>query len=153
MAYLVVWGVPLKPTPYLRIASVLTLIFCTLHTIGGVLSKPAPGVQSFVVQTMKSNAFPVMGSMRTFWDFNLGYGLILSVVLFVHSLLFWQLGSLVKTDGARLRPVLALLCLEFAAQTPLAARYFFVGPAIVSALIAACLAVAFFTTGERLSAA
>ncbi len=143
----------MKPTLFLRVASVLALIFCVLHTVGGVFSKPAPGVQTFVVQTMKSNSFNAMGSMRTFWDFNLGYGLILSVVLFVHSLLFWQLGAMVKTDGARLRPVLALLCLEFAAQSPIAGCYFFLGPAITSAIIAACLAIAFFTARESLTPA
>jgi hypothetical protein len=143
----------LKPTLFLRITSILALIFCALHTVGGVLSKPAPGVQTFVVQVMKSNSFNFMGSIRTFWDFNMGYGLILSVVLFIHSLLFWQLGSMVKTDGARLRPVLALLCLEFAAQSPIAGRYFFLGPAITSAIIAACLAIAFFTARENLTPA
>jgi len=143
----------LKPTLFLRIASILALIFCALHTVGGVLSKPAPGVQTFVVQLMKSNSFNFMGGIRTFWDFNMGYGLILSVVLFIHSLLFWQLGSMVKTDGARLRPVLALLCLEFAAQSPIAGRYFFLGPAITSAIIAACLAIAFFTARESLTPA
>ncbi|MFY9936777.1 MAG: hypothetical protein WAK33_07905 [Silvibacterium sp.] len=135
----------MKPTLFLRIASVVTLVFCALHTVGGVFSKPAPGVQTFVVQTMKANPFNFMGHMRTFWDFNLGYGLILSVTLFVHSLLFWQLGTLVKADGVRLRPVLAVLFLEFAAQAPIAQRYFFIGPCITSALIAACLAIAFFT--------
>ena len=143
----------MKPTLFLRITSILALIFCALHTVGGVLSKPAPGVQTFVVQVMKSNSFNFMGSIRTFWDFNMGYGLILSVVLFIHSLLFWQLGSMVKTDGARLRPVLALLCLEFAAQSPIAGRYFFLGPAITSAIIAACLAIAFFTARESLTPA
>jgi len=143
----------LKPTLFLRITSILALIFCALHTVGGVLSKPAPGVQTFVVQVMKSNSFNFMGSIRTFLDFNMGYGLILSVVLFIHSLLFWQLGSMVKTDGARLRPVLALLCLEFAAQSPIAGRYFFLGPAITSAIIAACLAIAFFTARENLTPA
>jgi hypothetical protein len=143
----------LKPTLFLRIASVVTLIFCALHTMGGVLSKPTPGVQAFVVQVMKSNSFNFMGSTRTFWDFNLGYGLINSVILFIHSVLFWQLGSMIKTDGARLRPVLALLFLEFAIQAPIAVRYFFLGPAITSSIIAACLAVAFFTARESLTPA
>ena len=143
----------MKPTIFLRIASVLTLIFCALHTVGGVLSKPAPGVQTFVVQVMKSNSFNFMGSVRSFWDFNLGYGLLLSVVLFIHSLLFWQLASMAKTDGARLRPLLALLFLEFAIQSPIAGRYFFLGPAITSAIIAACLAIAFFTARESLTPA
>jgi hypothetical protein len=143
----------LKPGLYLRIASILALIFCVAHTIGGVLSKPAPGVQTFVVKVMKSNPFNVMGHMRTYWDFNLGYGLINSVVLFIHSLVFWQLATMMRTDGLRLRPLLALFFLEFAAQTPIAGRYFFIGPAICSALIAACLAAAFFTLRSDLAPA
>lgn len=135
----------MKPTLFLRIASVLSLIFCAAHTVGGVFSKPAPGVQSFVVQTMKTNPFDVMGHMRTFWDFNLGYGLILSTVLLTHCILFWQLSTMVKIDGARLRPIFALLALEFLAQAPIAGRYFFIGPCVASVLIAACLAMAFFT--------
>jgi len=136
----------MKPTLFLRIASILALIFCAAHTIGGVLSKPAPGSkQALIVQFMKANSFDAMGHARTYWDFNLGYGLLISVILFIHSLLFWQLAMLVKTDGLRLRGVLALLFLEFALQAPIAARYFFMGPCIVSILIAACLAAAFFT--------
>src|SRR5271165_3479590 len=135
----------MKPTLFLRIASILALVFCAGHTVGGVFSKPAPGVQTFVVQTMKANSFDAMGSLRTFWDFNLGYGLILSTVLLTHCILFWQLGTLVKVDGARLRPIFALLALEFLVQAPIAGRYFFIGPCVASVLIAACLAMAFFT--------
>jgi len=135
----------MKPTLFLRIASVLALMFCAAHTVGGVFSKPAPGVQSFVVQTMKTNPFDVMGHMRTFWDFNLGYGLILSTVLLTHCIMFWQLSTMVKIDGERLRPIFALLALEFLAQAPIAGRYFFIGPCVASVLIAACLAMAFFT--------
>jgi hypothetical protein len=135
----------MKPTLFLRIASILTFVFCAAHTMGGVLGKPAPGVQTFVVQTMKANAFDFMGSRRTFWDFNLGYGLLISIVLIVHAILFWHLGTLVKTEGGRLRTIFALLCLEFAAQAPIAGRYFFIGPCVISTLIAACLLVAFLT--------
>jgi len=52
----------MKPTLFLRIASVLTFLFCAGHTIGGVFGNPAPGVQAFVVQTMKANAFDAMGA-------------------------------------------------------------------------------------------
>ncbi|HEX3471488.1 MAG TPA: hypothetical protein VHT28_09915 [Silvibacterium sp.] len=135
----------MKPTLFLRIASILTLIFCVGHTVGGVLSPPAPGVQAFVVQTMKANPFDAFGGMRTFWDFHLGYGLIISVVLLSHSILFWLLGNLVRQDGTRLRPIFLLLSLEFLAQAPIAFRYFFLGPGIISLVIAACLAAAFFT--------
>ena len=142
----------MKPTLFLRIASILVLVFCAGHTVGGVFSMPAPGVQAFVVQTMKENPFDVMGHMRTFWDFNLGYGLLISTVLFAHCILFWQLSALVKIDGAHLRPIFALLALEFLAQAPIAGRYFFIGPCILSLLIAACLAAAFLTVGTTASA-
>jgi hypothetical protein len=138
----------MKPTLFLRIASVLTFVFCTGHTIGGVFGKPAPGVQASVVQTMKDNAFDAMGSRRTWWDFNIGYGLLISVTLIVHAFLFWHLGTLVKTEGGRLRIILALLFGEFAAQAPIAGRYFFLGPCILSAIIAVCLLVAFFTAAR-----
>ena len=141
----------MKPTLFLRIASVLTFLFCAGHTIGGVFGNPAPGVQAFVVQTMKANAFDAMGSRRTWWDFNIGYGLLVSVTLLVHAILFWHLGNLVKTEGPRLRMILALLFVEFAAQAPIAGRYFFIGPCVLSILIAACLAVAFFTAGRGIA--
>ncbi|HZD50430.1 MAG TPA: hypothetical protein VE178_16930 [Silvibacterium sp.] len=142
----------MKPTLFLRIASVLAFLFCAGHTTG-VFSKPAPGVQAFVVQTMKGNSFNAMGSIRTFWDFTMGYGLIFSVTLLVHAFLFWHLGNLVKTEGTRLRPIFALLFVEFAAQAPIAGRYFFLGPCIGSAIIAACLAVAWVTASRGLPAA
>ena len=95
----------MNPTLFLRIASVLTFIFFAGHTIGGVFGKPAPGVQAFVVQTMKENVFDAMGSRRTWWDFSMGYGLLISVTLIVHAFLFWHLGTLVKTEGNRLRMI------------------------------------------------
>jgi hypothetical protein len=134
----------MKPTLFLRIASILVLIFFAGHTMG-TFSPPAPGVQTMVVQTMKTNSFNAMGSVRTFWDFLFGYGMILSIFLLAHCILFWQLGSLAKTDAWRLRPIFVLLALEFLLQAPIAARYFFLGPAIFSVLIAACLGLAFFT--------
>jgi hypothetical protein len=143
----------MKPTLFLRIASVLTFVFCAGHTIGGVFGKPAPGVQAFVVQTMKANAFDAMGSRRTWWAFNIGYGLMVSVTLIVHAFLFWHLGTLVKTQGGRLRTILALLFVEFAVQAPIAGRYFFLGPCIGSGIIAACLAAAFFTAPRGIAPA
>ena len=143
----------MKPTLFLRIASVLTFVFCAAHTTGGVFGQPAPGAQAFVAQTMQANAFDLMGSRRTWWDFNMGYGLLVSITLIVHAFLFWHLGTLVKTEGGRLKTILALLFVEFAAQAPIAGRYFFIGPCIISALIAACLAVAFFTAPEALAGA
>ncbi|MCU1249971.1 MAG: hypothetical protein JWQ49_3000, partial [Edaphobacter sp.] len=61
---------------FLRIASVLTLIHGALHTIGGVFGGAAPGVQQATVAVMKANEFAVMGATRSYWDFYMGFGLV-----------------------------------------------------------------------------
>ena len=88
---------------FLRIASALTLVHAVLHTIGGVFGGVPPAVQP-VVTAMKANQFLAMGAMRTMWDFHMGLGLAVGVFLTVEAVMFWQLGSLAKSDALRLRP-------------------------------------------------
>ena len=127
---------------FLRIASVLTLIHAALHTIGGVFGKPDPGVQQATVAVMKANTFPVMGVMRSYGDFYLGLGLVVSVFLTLEAVVFWQLGSLAKTDASRLRPILATFLAGYLCAAVVSYRYFFAGPVITEILIALCLGLA-----------
>jgi hypothetical protein len=142
----------MKPTFFLRLAAILVLIFCVMHTLGGVVARPAPGIQAAAVESMQSHSFDVMGHQRTFWDFHVGYGISITVVLFVHAILFWQLSILAKTDAYKIRPLFIPLFLEFLAFVPIDYRYFFFGPSLSSALIAALLAAAFFTARPAASA-
>jgi hypothetical protein len=127
---------------FLRIASVLTFIHAVLHTIGGVFGVPAPGVQQATVAVMKANEFQVMGVTRSYGDFYLGLGLVVSVFLTLEAVVFWQLGSLAKTDALRLRPVLATFLIGYLCAAVVSYRYFFVAPVITEILIAACLGLA-----------
>ncbi len=137
----------MKTTLLLRIASVLTMIHCILHTVGGVLSSPKHGSEEMlVVETMKAHTFNVMGSIRSYWDFNFGYGLMTTINLFVQALLFWQLATMAQTNAALTRPIVVLFFFGYLAMTVVAWRYFFIGPAITELIIAACFAAAFFTT-------
>jgi hypothetical protein len=135
-----------RPTLFLGIASILTLIHSILHTIGGVLSSPKHGSEEIaVVETMKAHTFNVMGSMRSYWDFNMGYGVSLTISLFVQAVLFWQLGTMAKTNAAFIKPILALFCFNFIAIAVVVWHYFFIAPAITELLVAGCLAAAYFT--------
>jgi hypothetical protein len=127
---------------FLRIASVLTLIHAVLHTIGGVFGGPDPGVQQATVAVMKANTFPVMGVTRSYEDFYMGLGLVVSVFLTVEAVVFWQLGSLAKTDALRLRPVLATFLVGYLGAAVVSWRYFFAAPVITEILIALCLGLA-----------
>jgi len=49
----------------LRTASVLTLVHCILHTIGGVLAPPSHGAEEIaLIETMRAHRFEFMGSIR-----------------------------------------------------------------------------------------
>jgi hypothetical protein len=135
----------MKPVLFLRIAAVLTFIHAVLHTIGGVLGNVPPGPAAVAVQAMKTNQFLLMGHPRTFWDFYRGMGLGATISLTADSVLFWQLGSLARTDALRLRPILAAFLIAYAVLALNSYTYFFLGPVIVEIFIAACLGLAVVT--------
>ena len=138
----------MSATIFLRIASVLTFVHAVLHTIGGVFGGAAPGVQQATVSVMKANEFPVMGVMRSYGDFYLGLGLVVSVFLTMEAVVFWQLGSLAKTDALRLRPVLATFLVGYLCAAVVSYKYFFAGPVITEILIAVCLGLAVNLAGR-----
>lgn len=135
----------MKPTLFLRIASVLTLIHAIMHTLGGVFGKPMPGIAAMVVATMQANRFPVLGVTRSYSDFYFGMGLGITISLTVEAVLLWQLGTVAKSDAARLRPIIAVLMVGFLAFAVNSYLYFFYGPVIAEILIAVCLGFAIMT--------
>jgi hypothetical protein len=140
-----------KPTLFLRIAFVLTLLHCVLHT-GGVFSSPRHGAEEIgVVKTMKAHQFDVFGSMRSYWDFLFGYGLFLTIGLLVQAILFWQLAMFAKTSATTnptwIKPILALFFFNCLAMAMISWKYFFVGPAVAQLLIAVCLGLAYVAAG------
>lgn len=141
-----------SPTLYLRIAAVLTLIHCILHTVGGVFGAPPEhSVQAAVFATMKDTPFPTMGVVRSYWDFNLGYGLVISTTLLAESILFWQFAAFAKGHPALVRPLLVTFIFYFFAFAVFAARYFFLAPAITEVIIAILLILAFWAAGRQRS--
>jgi len=142
----------MKSTIFLRIASVLTFIHCVLHTVGGVLGSPKHGQEEItVIDMMKSHSFDMMGSMRSYWDFFFGYGIFVTITLFVQAVLFWQLSSIVKAYSAVIKPIILLFCLSFMVSAVVAWHYFFIGPAVTELLIALCLGATFATASSTRS--
>jgi hypothetical protein len=128
-------------TLWLRIASGLTFLHAVLHTIGGVFGKPASAAQQAVAEAMKAT-FPVLGITRSYADFYLGMGLGITIALLVDATAFWILGSMAKSEPARLRPVIAAFLVGYVAFAVNSWKFFFAGPVIGEILIAGCLALA-----------
>ena len=132
----------MKATVWLRIAAVLTLVHSVLHTVGGVFGKTPPGPASVAVAAMQANHFVFMGATRTFWDFQRGLGLAVTIFLTAEAIVFWLLGAVAKRDGAALRPVLAVFTLGYLAFAANSMVYFFTFAAVMELCIAACLLMA-----------
>jgi len=135
----------MKPVVFLRIASVLTLIHSIMHTIGGVFGQPLPGTMAATWAVMKASEFSVLGVTRSYFQFYRGLGLGVTIALTAEAILFWQLGTLAKTDAARLRPVIATFMVAYLAFAVNAYTYIFLAPVIQEILIAACLGMAIVT--------
>jgi hypothetical protein len=141
-----------KPVVFLRIASFLTFIHAVLHTIGGVFSDAGPGPASVAVEAMKVNQFLLMGHMRSYWDFYRGMGLAATISLTSEAVLFWQLGTLAKTEARRLRPIVATFAVAYSVLSVNSNAYFFVGPVIFELVIVACLVLAIVTARPQSAA-
>ena len=135
----------MKPAVFLRIAAVLTLIHAILHTIGGVFGKPTPGPAEQAAAVMKANHFLLMGNLRTYWDFYMGFSLGITIFLTMEAIVFWLLASLAANAGIRLRPILSVFALGYLVFAINSMRFFFLAPVITEVLIALCLMLAVIT--------
>ena len=139
----------MRPFILLRITSVITLIFAIGHSQGGMESWSPMG-DTEVLKAMKAFRFNAEGVTRTYFDFYLGFGLILSVYLFLQAVLLWQLAALAKSDALRLRPLLVSFFLASVVSAGLSWKFIFAVPAVSFVVIAVGLGLAFFAaTGRR----
>src|SRR5579863_6345979 len=118
----------MKPVPFLRIASVLTLIHSVLHTIGGVFGKPATGIAAATDAIMRANSFHVLGVTRTYWEFLRGMGLGVTIFLTAEGIVFWLLGALAKKHATEIRPILWVFASAYLVFALNSSVYFFAAP-------------------------
>jgi hypothetical protein len=130
-----------------RIAAILLLIFAAGHTVGFLRVDPTWGADS-LVQSMKLLHFNAYGSDRTYWDFFVGFGLVVTALLVFAAIVAWQFGGLPAETLAAMRIGAWGFAVCFAAVAYMSWRYFFVAPIILSTAILLCLAVAAWLSGD-----
>jgi hypothetical protein len=135
----------LESSLFLRVASVLTLLFAVGHTLGGKDSWSPVG-ETDVLRAMRSFRFDAGGAERTYLDFYLGFGYTLGVFLVLQAVLLWQLASIAKTDPLRIRPMIASLLVALIAAASLSWIFILPVPAISFAVIAVCLGLALLSS-------
>src|SRR5262245_44716589 len=135
----------MNPVLFLRIASVITLLYCVGHT-AGMPWTPAQGPQEMaVLEAMKSHRFDALGAQRTYWDFYFGFGVAISAYLLVQAVVLWQVAGLANTIGTQVRPIIASFLVAFLVNAIVVWKYFFALPLVMA--IAISLVLALLTSG------
>ena len=138
----------MKASLLYRISSILLLLFAAGHTLGFRQIDPKWGVDS-LVQSMKTIHFNANGSDRTYWDFFVGFGLFVTVLMVLASIVAWQLGSLPSETLTAMRVSAWGFVACFAVVVYLSWRYFFIIPVVFSIAIFLCLAAAAWLSGGQ----
>jgi hypothetical protein len=137
----------MKMATWLRVAAILSVLLALGHTAGGLQHWSPPG-ETEVLRSMGTFRFDALGSNRSYLDFYLGFGYIISLYMFAQGLLLWQLAPLASLPGARVRPMVATFLAVSVGATALDQALFFVLPTVSNLMISICLALA-WVAGRR----
>ena len=139
----------MTPRRLLRIAAVLSFLYCLGHTAGFPWTPSTGGHTDLVVGGMKSFTFEVFGSTRSYWDFYQGFGLTLTVLQLLGAVVLWLVAGLAADVPARARPFVLAFLVASVAQLVLVVRFFFLPPLVFSVLVTLFLALAAWTLRPR----
>ncbi|HXY34691.1 MAG TPA: hypothetical protein VEI07_10720 [Planctomycetaceae bacterium] len=138
----------MKAFHFLRVAAVLTLLYCAGHTSSMPWTPYTSAEATAVLEAMKSHSFEEQGFKGTYWDLYFGFGIAISVYLLLQAVVLWQVGALAKTDAIRVRPIVVSFLIVFVVNAALSWKYLFIIPIVLAALIAICLAIALVLSGR-----
>jgi hypothetical protein len=131
-------------TPY-RLAAYVLVVFCALHTAGGMLSQQSLGPDADAVfNAMKSVHFNAMGSTVTWYGFWFGFGLMVSVFLLLSAVIAWQLDRVSTERWSSVSVIAWALAASQLATAVLSWIYFLAGPGVTATLATLLLAFGAF---------
>jgi hypothetical protein len=138
-------------TRWLRVAAVIMALFAAGHTMGG-RSAWSPLGETPVLEQMRTFRFDAMGTSRSYFEFYLGFGYVISVLQFTQAVLLWQLAGLTRADARRARPLIGTFLVAAIASTIVTWRYIFLVPVIFSIIYTVAVALAFVAAGRARAA-
>ena len=131
----------------LRIASIVSVLFAAGHTLGALQSWSPPG-ETEVLQAMRSFHFDASGMRRSYWDFYVGFGFIISIYFLLQGVLFWQIAAIARVEPARARSLIGSFFLGAVLTAIVCWKFIFMVPTIFAMTLAACLGLAFVAAGR-----
>lgn len=127
----------------LRVAAVLTLLYALGHLSGYPWTPGESAEAAGVVEAMQRTRFDAMGANRTYWDFYIGFGLIIGLSMIAEAIALWFLAPIAGSDARPIRPIIAVFALAYAGNAYLSWNYFFTIPVVFAVAIVLTLVAAF----------
>jgi hypothetical protein len=121
-----------------RAAAVLIVLFAVGHTIGFRQVDPTWGLTD-ALHTLQSTEFRTQGFTRNYWEFYVGFGFFVSVLLLFLAVVAWYIGGVGPASWPTVRALAWATVICLAAIVFLSARFFFAAPIVFSTIILLCL--------------
>lgn len=132
----------MKATWWYRGSSLLLVLFAAGHTLGFRRTDAWPDAVKPVVAGMQTVYFPADGFLRSYWDFYVGFGLFVTVMMLFAAVVAWQMAGLPQETLSRMKLIRWSLAIALAVITGMTWRYFFLAPLVFSVATTATLTVA-----------
>ena len=131
----------LKGVTFYRLANILLILFCTGHTIGGMLLQSSRGAEADAVfEAMKTVEFNFNGATCTWYNFWFGFGIGASINQLLSAVIAWQLDKVDPEHWEVVRGIAWALVVAHCGSTILSWTYFFTGAGILSTIVTTLLA-------------
>ncbi len=128
----------MKPWIWFRALAVILGIFTLGHTLGTRHAvTTAPG-EAAVIAGMQGYRVPVMGFLRTYWEFYRGFSISISVLLATLMVIAWQLATMSRRNPREALPLAVTVLLACVGQAIISFIYFFTAPMLMSVAAVVC---------------
>ncbi len=125
----------MSATSLYRVAAVLLLLFAAGHTFGFLSFKPPTSESLAVHDAMDSVRFDFKGSSYSYGGFYKGFGLTVTAYLLFSAFLAWHLGGLASASPQSIGTLAWAFAAVQLACFVLSLLYFFLVPALFSAVV------------------
>lgn len=136
-------------TSLLRAAALVSLLFALGHMSGYPWTPGESAEAGAVVDHMHSVSFEAVGAQRSYWDFYLGFGLLVGAGLAVVAALLWCSARLERQQPGVAAAPAACALVFMAVNAWLSYRYFFAIPTALAVTTMLILAVALVRMRKR----
>lgn len=132
----------MKSWIWFRALAVVLAFFTLGHTLGTRQAITTTPEEAAVIASMQQYHVPVMGFLRSYWDFYRGFSVTISVLLATLMVIAWQLGTLSRRNPREALPVAVTVLIACVANAIVSFSYFFTAPMVTSVVAVVCAGVA-----------